>query len=494
LATSLHYYARGRKRRIEIRGALDGRQMAGRDPTMAAPIEYPILPQAAGAQVVNLLCQQPTALLETLPAVGRAPAHASAVERVLEEPPSIQIVDRGRAAVIPTAAITVLGATSSELRWARREHGATVIREGSHGKVLLRAPDDGGDGVQAAAAVARALYERGHVDGAHPNFLRFVQRPGPGTGASTQWGLENPGSPGVAGADVAAHAAWTITQGNGVRVAVLDDGVDTSHPFLKHAVVAEADFVDGHATARPDGEDAHGTACAGILVSRGRKVSGLAPLASLVAARIAKNSVFDDFNTADAIDWCWDDARADVLSNSWCGGPPVDVISAAFGRARTRGRGGKGSVVVVAAGNAQSHIQFPGTLAGVVTVGASNEWDARKTRTSQDGEDFWGSNFGDSLTIMAPGVHILTTDISGTAGYTRRNTFDAFNGTSAATPFVAASAALVLAVRPDLREADVRQLLGATADPIGHTAKRWSKYTGHGRVNAFLAVRAARRA
>ena len=48
----------------------------------------------------------------------------------------------------------------------------------------------------------------------------------------------------------------------------------------------------------------------------------------------AGNWVFDDFNTADAIDWCWDEAATDVLSNSWGGGPPVDVISTAFARAR----------------------------------------------------------------------------------------------------------------------------------------------------------------
>ncbi len=97
--------------------------------------------------------------------------------------------------------------------------------------------------------------------------------------------------------------------------------------------------------------------------------------------------MFDDFATADAIDWSWRNEAA-VLSNSWGGGAPSDAISRAFGRARTQGRGGKGSVVCIAAGNDQMLIDFPGNLPGYVTVGASNPKDERKTLTSSDGEDW----------------------------------------------------------------------------------------------------------
>ncbi|MGH9271803.1 MAG: S8 family serine peptidase, partial [Ilumatobacteraceae bacterium] len=241
----------------------------------------------------------------------------------------------------------------------------------------------------------------------------------------------------------------------------------------------------------------HGTACAGIIASRGKKVTGLAHGVSLVAARIAKGDggqgwIFDDFNTADAIDWCWDDARADVLSNSWGGGPPVDVITNAFRRARTDGRQGKGAVVVVAAGNSQMDVSYPGNLPDILTVGASNEWDRRKTKTSQDGENWWGSNFGTGLDLMAPGVHILTTDISGARGYTGGLTAT-FNGTSSATPFVAAAAGLLLSARPGLGEADVRRHLVATADRMFLGNGGPDANSGAGRLNAFNALRAARR-
>ena len=77
---------------------------------------------------------------------------------------------------------------------------------------------------------------------------------------------------------------------------------------------AEQDFVDSNPTAAPDGDDAHGTACAGIVAARGPKVKGLAHGCGLVAVRIAKSDggqgwIFDDFTTADAIDWSWREGR-----------------------------------------------------------------------------------------------------------------------------------------------------------------------------------------
>jgi subtilisin family serine protease len=485
MAQALQYYSGNKRHRISVQGVFEGRQSAAR--ATGVGMHFPVQPQSAGNQVMSLLAAQPRGVQNRFAVIA-------------ESHTLIQPVKRGEAAVIPTETVAVVGAKASELKWARNQWGLTEVQEGSHGKVLLGLTSSEKDPIAYVARAARALYERGNVDGAHPNFLRLVQRPGPATsGPSDQWSHDNDGHPGVIGADVAALAAWTITKGErAVRVAVLDEGVDTTHPYLEHAVVAERDFVDGNPTAQPAGDDAHGTACAGIVAADGSQMVGLAPGVSLVAARIAKGDggqgwIFDDFNTADAIDWCWDDAKADVLSNSWGGGPPVDVITAAFERARTRGRGRKGSVVVIAAGNEQGPVGYPGDLQDVLTVGASNQWDERKTRTSADGENWWGSNFGDRLDVMAPGVQILTTDIQGRRGYGTGLTTSTFNGTSSATPLVAAAAALVLSVRPQFSESDVQQVLRSTADRIGTGAAGWNKYTGHGRVNAFAALRAARK-
>jgi subtilisin family serine protease len=401
--------------------------------------------------------------------------------------------------VIPTETIILDGANKAEIKRLRDKFGMELLAEGSHGKCLLRSPEGGVEGLKIAFEAARETYQRGEVDAATPNFLRVQRRIKRSSPNAKAWNLHNTGSRGIYGADVHAQAAWTITKGAAeIRVAVLDEGVDTNHAALKPAVVAEKDFVDGHTHARPDNDDAHGTACAGIVLSRDETVGGLAPGLSLVAVRIAKGDgnngwIIDDFNTADAIDWAWDDAKADVLSNSWGGGPPVDGITLAFERARTRGRRGKGAIVVIAAGNDQGPISYPGTLPKVLTVGASNEWDQRKTTTSKDGEDWWGSCFGNTLGLLAPGVHIPTTDISGTRGYSTRNFTDTFNGTSSATPHVAAAAGLVLSVAPQLKEDVVRKLLTTTCDPLAGT-RPWNRTEGHGRLNAYAALRAAKRA
>ncbi len=411
-----------------------------------------------------------------------------------------------QATVIPTETVAIDGARVSELRWARSKHGMEVIAEGRHGKVLLGVPGETENPIRDAFAFSQELYERQRVRAAHPNFIRVMQRPAPSSsGAAVQWALDNPGAIGgrkvEANADVHAVAAWaatkkyTLTGFPRVRVAVLDEGVDTPHPYLRSAVVAERGFVGGGGSARPSGDDAHGTACAGIIASQDKKVRGLAPGLSLVVARIAKSNsqgfwAFDDFETAEAIDWCWDDEAADVLSNSWGGGPPVDIIAFAFERARTLGRGRKGTVIVAAAGNSQSQVEFPGNLPGVLTVGASNQWDERKTRTSRDGEIWWGSNYGDSLDLLAPGVQILTTDIRGSRGYTGSLVTSKFNGTSAATPFVAAVAGLMISVNRDLDEVRIRDLINQTADPLSNSG--WNRLVGHGRLNAYAALRAAR--
>lgn len=486
----IKYFDGERLRRVELQGIYEARQAsprpAGSD-FVSGPAYAAMRPQAAGREVIDSLTSEADRLKTRFRAFSES--------RTMLMP-----VAAGEATVVPTETVALDHPRADDLRWLRRKYGMVTVDEGSHGKVLMRVPDDAEDPVQHAADAALALHERGGRAAAHPNFLRLVQRvPLPAAPpGQPQWALDNLGNPGLVGADVGALGTWTMTKGDSeVRVAILDEGVDTKHPFLAAAVAAEADFVDGNPTAAPDGDDAHGTACAGIVASRDRDVTGLAPAVSLVAARIAKSNadgfwVFDDFATADAIDWCWDDAQADVLSNSWGGGPPAPVITRAFDRARASGRNGRGAVVVAATGNNQGPVGFPASLKDILGVGASNQWDRRKTKSSQDGETWWGSNFGTGLDLMAPGVRIATTDISGRRGYSGSRTTDAFNGTSSATPFVAAAAALMLSLNPKLTEARVRELLRETADPLGG-ARRWSRYTGHGRLDAYDAVRSARR-
>ena len=365
---------------------------------------------------------------------------------------------------------------------AAKDYGAKVIDEGLDGKILLKV-----DSVERVFGLVELLQAR-EVGSVSPNFLRKVIRLAPSTPVKA-WALDKIGVP----------SAWAITKGKAsIRVAVLDEGVDTKHPSLKAAVVAERDFIGGKTTAMPDGDDAHGTACAGIVLSRSATFPGVAPRCSLIAVRIAMGDgtpdgwVFDDFATADAIDWSWRQG-ADVLSNSWGGGAPSDAISRAFARARTQGRNGRGAVVVIAAGNEQTPIDFPGNLPGYVTVGASNHKDERKTRTSSDGEDWWGSNYGDTMRVLAPGVFIWTTDIAGSAGYEPTGFTKTFNGTSSSTPHVAGCAALMLSVAPHLSASTIRNLLGKSAKKIAGQSG-WTPQLGWGRLDVAKAVAMAKAA
>ncbi|TNF81439.1 MAG: hypothetical protein EP299_02115 [Acidobacteria bacterium] len=479
----VEYYSEGQRQRLRLETISDGEKAFARQRPAAG--QETVKPQEAGSAIFETLSSQQQRVSSRFHCLTKSEAYYS--------PSRVKA-----GTIIPTETVAVDGASSSEIRWMRSEYGMRPVAEGRCGKVLLIAPEDCDNRIAMAFEAADALFKRGNVGASHPNFLRVLQRPGPSAHtAETQWALDNPGEPGLIGADVHALAAWTVTTGSaGVRVAVLDEGVDTDHRYLENAVVAEADFVDGKQTAQPDGNDAHGTACAGIIAGQSDRAKGLAPGVRLVAARIAKSDdrgfwIFDDFETADAIDWAWERAKSDVLSNSWGGGPPADVIANAFNRARTQGREGKGTVVVVAAGNSQRQIDFPGDLDGVLTVGASNQWDERKTRSSKDGESWWGSNYGDELDLLAPGVRITTTDIWGPRGYSTKAVTTTFNGTSAAAPHVAAVAGLILSVKRELSEARVREIIKQKADALSQGDQ--PRLVGSGRLNAYMAVRAARR-
>lgn len=447
----------------------------------------------------------------------RSAMHANAVRLgdlfdTIQEGETMVVLQKNPAVtMLATETVTVEGATKAELKILSNEFGMRVVRDGLFGKVLLRNKDEGGqEAVKKAFECALAVYNRGNVKAAHPNFVRMIdhiqRKPAvapqaAAVGVQSWWNHLNDGTKGVRGADAAVRAAWTIQRGDPViRVAVLDEGVDVNHPDLKAAVVAQKDFVDNNPTASPSGNDAHGTACAGIIVGRGATYPGITAC-SLVAVRIAKGDghgqwIFDDFATADAVDWAWKEGQADVLSNSWGGGPPVDVITNAFERARTKGRNGKGSVIAIAAGNANGPVQYPATLPEILCVGASNEWDERKSPISKDGESWWGSCFGPELVIVAPGVHIATTDIAGAAGYTNGDYILNFNGTSSATPHVAAAAALILSVAPNLKENEVRDILSTEAAKLTRDGKldpkrKWNKEMGWGRLDIHAALRRA---
>ena len=298
-----------------------------------------------------------------------------------------------------------------------------------------------------------------------------------------------------------AEEAWKIQLGNkNIKIAILDEGVETSHPDLKSIIEKSFDATDDDTFQEPNSWDGHGTACCGLAAAEHKKfgIKGLSGGCAVFAVRLAySNAPESEWITSNsiirrAIDWSWN-SGADVLSNSWGGGAPSNAITNAFNRAREKGRNGKGCVVVIAAGNEDAKVSYPGNLKDVLTVSASNEYDEPKTKFSQDGEYWWGSCFGAEVDIAAPGVHNLTTDMSGNKGYNKEHNYTDFNGTSSSTPIVAGIAALMLSANPSLSEKEVRDIIKRTADKVGHVpyVQGHNHRMGFGRVNALNAVNAA---
>jgi len=398
--------------------------------------------------------------------------------------------------------------------------------------VLKVLPDAGLD----ALGMANFYQESGAALNAAPNFVRIVQNsPGPTSTAqpsaagplagtndfwySDQWFLNETDQFGSfmsgADADIDAPEAWNKTTGGSwVIIAIIDEGVDRTHEDLSAKMVTGYDTTGGHGgntNGNPSGNDAHGTAAAGIAAAMSNNSIGVAGVCQgclIMPVRIAYDPgdgswVTTDANLASGIAWAYLNG-AWVLNNSWKAGPPSTAITTAISNAKTQGRGGRGSVVVFSAGNDNdSTVSYPASLTTVIAVGASNMCDQRKipatsTNTTQNkcnGFEPWGSNYGSDLDVSAPGLWLTTTDIMGAAGYDDATgpygaNYDGyFNGTSGAAPIVSGIAGLMLSANPYLSADEVQTILQSTTDDVNGGG--WDVTMGYGRVNANQAVQGA---
>ncbi|AXA36126.1 MAG: S8 family serine peptidase [Candidatus Sumerlaea chitinivorans] len=173
---------------------------------------------------------------------------------------------------------------------------------------------------------------------------------------SMQQSHHNTGSNGaVADADVDAPEAWDVSVGSSsIVIAIIDDGVDTSHTDLLIAP-GGYDFYNNDSDPSPTGTNGHGTGCAGVaaaVINNNYRTAGIAGGCKILPIKIAESTFASNTVIGNAIQYAAD--HADVLSNSWGGGGSSSFINTAIDYAVTNGRGGKGCPVFFASGNSAS--------------------------------------------------------------------------------------------------------------------------------------------
>ncbi len=266
-------------------------------------------------------------------------------------------------------------------------------------------------------------------------------------------------------AQIKAPAAWDCSRGKGIRVAVLDTGIDGAHPDLAANYKGGVSFVPGQTPA--DG-NSHGTHCAGTIAAaiNGVGVVGVAPAASLYAVKVLANNGSGQWSYLIAgINWCITN-KMHILSMSLGGPAAPAAVEAACNAAFSNGL-----LLVAAAGNsgpAPNTVGVPGKYKNVIAVSAIDSANVIAPFSSR----------GPEVEICAPGVNVLSTIPGG--GYGNKS------GTSMACPHVAGAAAVVWGSHRFATNAQIWNLLGSTADNLGRPG--WDTLYGYGRVDVDQAA------
>jgi type VII secretion-associated serine protease mycosin len=290
--------------------------------------------------------------------------------------------------------------------------------------------------------------------------------------------------------------AWRTATGDGVIVAVLDSGVDATHPDLEGQVLPGADFVDGSTDGRHDFVG-HGTTVAGLIAGRNDKgsgVAGIAPKAKILPVRVldAENRYNDATVVANGLRWAVDHG-ARVVNISLGGGARSDLLADALGYAAAH------DVVIVActgnvtAGATSTEVWYPARESGVVAVTGLTGSTEAGVPASTGGiaagggaggaaaaDPLWaGAITGRPTVLAAPAVNLIG---ARPGGHWR------VQGTSFASPLVAATAALVRSRWPAMDAPNVVNRLIRTARDLGEPG-RDDRY-GYGEVDPVAALTA----
>lgn len=299
--------------------------------------------------------------------------------------------------------------------------------------------------------------------------------------ASEQWAI---------GVTQQAEAIAAVKGGTKETViAIVDTGVDLTHPDLKDKLVKGYNATGvsglfGLGSAKDD--NGHGTHCAGIaaaITNNGVGVAGMAPNVKIMPVRVLAGPGSGSLmSVAKGIVWAADHG-ADVISLSLGGAGTMQSLGDAVEHALK-----KNSVVIAAMGNSGHQgnpISYPAAYPGVISVGATD---------AQDNIAVF-SSFNKYCSVSSPGVKIFNTTPTYDVWLTKNSkgaitkNYGYMSGTSMATPLVAGLAGLIRSKHPNLSPAKVKEILEKSADKVPAMAgETWTEKFGHGRINALKAV------
>ncbi|MFN8410852.1 MAG: S8 family peptidase [Anaerolineales bacterium] len=312
-----------------------------------------------------------------------------------------------------------------------------------------------GVSVSNAVATLSACEDVRYVE---PNYLAFSADRIPNDSAwPSQYGLVN----------IHAPQGWAYTTGSSnITIAIVDTGVDLSHPDLANKIVGGYDFVNNDSIAQDD--NGHGTHVAGIAAAvsnNGTGVAGVSWGARIMPVKVLTAAGGGTFgNIAAGIIWAADHG-ANVINLSLGGIPTSIVLQNAVNYADS-----KGVLIIAAVGNAGGNLIFyPAAYSNVIAVGS--------TDTINNHAVF--SNYGSQIDLVAPGVAIYSTSNGGT--YSIRD------GTSMSTAFVSGFAALLLGIPGNNAPSLVRLEMESTALDLGSTG--WDGFYGNGLIQMDAAIK-----
>lgn len=364
------------------------------------------------------------------------------------------------------------GTSPAVKRALHEQYGAQVVSDmPALNAQLLRVPED-------SLAMVSAYQARPEVRYAEPDYIatifgapdpvqpRLMPAPLPGDGEAPD---ETPNDPLYSQqwhhAKIDSPSAWDRSHAEGIVVAVIDTGVDCDHPDLRGKCLPGYDHFNNDSDPRDD--HGHGTHVAGIAASQ--TDNGVGGAATGWDARILPVKALGASGNgglaaiASAVVWATDH-DADIINMSLGGFYTSRTLQNAVAYAIARE-----VTVIAAAGNeSTSNPTYPAAYPDVIGIAATTQSDGRASF----------SNYGSFVDLAAPGVAILST--------VRGGSYQAWSGTSMASPVAAGVAALLKAQGPCRKPADVEAILERTADDIGTRGP--DQYFGAGRLNAGRAL------